>query len=146
MIESAGGNLDQNFKISFCFYSLSFIPRCEEVILGTYLDQSVIYQLVKESPKKSMYWEKVIIKILKVVSSWLYFWNSLSNVNFDAESESEVRFVIRARDTKPQTNLKVKTSQNVRLYEHTWMNIMFPQIVQHNPISNSCKITFSKHY
>jgi hypothetical protein len=27
-------NSDQNFKISFCFYSLSFISRCEEVILG----------------------------------------------------------------------------------------------------------------
>src|SRR5271168_2681323 len=46
------GNSDQNFKISFCFYSLSFISRCEEVILGPHLDQSVLYQLMKESPKK----------------------------------------------------------------------------------------------
>jgi hypothetical protein len=41
-----------HFKISFCFYLLSFISRCEEVILGPHLDQSVLYQLMKESPKK----------------------------------------------------------------------------------------------
>jgi hypothetical protein len=46
------GNSDQNFKISFCFYLLSFISRCEGVILGPHLDQSVLYQLMKESPKK----------------------------------------------------------------------------------------------
>ncbi len=37
-VESAGSNSDQNFKISFCFYSLSLIPCCEEVILEPYLD------------------------------------------------------------------------------------------------------------
>ncbi len=46
------GNSDQNFKISFCFYSLSPISRCEEVILGPHLVESFLYQLMKESPKK----------------------------------------------------------------------------------------------
>ncbi len=47
-----------------------------------------------------------------------YFGNSLSDVKFDTESESEVRFMMQDRETKPQTNLKVKISHNVRLYEH----------------------------
>ncbi len=73
-----------------------------------------------------------------------YFWNSLSYVKFDAESESEVRFVLRSRGIKSQAHVQMKTSQNVRLYEHPWMNITFPRIVQHNLISTSRKITFSK--
>ncbi len=32
-----------------------------------------------------------------------YFWSGLSDVKFDAESESEVGFVLRAQGAKPQT-------------------------------------------
>jgi hypothetical protein len=28
------GSSDQNFEISFCFTSLSFISHCEEIVLG----------------------------------------------------------------------------------------------------------------
>jgi hypothetical protein len=41
------GNSDQKLKISFCFYSFSFIIRRKELIFGVQLEQSVLYRLVK---------------------------------------------------------------------------------------------------
>ncbi len=45
-------NSDQKSKNSFCFFSFSFVVHCKEVIFGPQLEQSVLYQLVKESPEK----------------------------------------------------------------------------------------------
>jgi hypothetical protein len=73
-----------------------------------------------------------------------YFWSGLSDAKFDAESESEVGFVLRAQGVKPQTDVWMKISKNVPLSERLWMSITFSQIVQCNLISNSRKIAFSK--
>jgi hypothetical protein len=62
------GNSDQNFEISCSFCSFSFISHCEEVVLRPYLDQSVLYQLVKESPKNHLL-EKSISQNGKAVSN-----------------------------------------------------------------------------
>ena len=58
------GNSDQNFKNSFCFSSIFCILCNIEVSFGSQVEQSVLYQLTKESPKNHVL-EKSMIKNTK---------------------------------------------------------------------------------
>jgi hypothetical protein len=86
------GNADQNFKISFCFYSLSFISRFEEVILGLHLDQSVLYQLMKESLKKHVLRKsnnqntKSSVELIRIAPCGVYSFNELYVNQVDTQS------------------------------------------------------------